>query len=114
MVFCKICSVDKCIRAQIVDPGSVARWIFSPEMGKYFNRFYIWEILHGTISKMNHHVHRVQDDYDNIVKRQQNSSVKMEEGMLFFEKFSDPEFSSRYGTRHDGYLQRICSLSVRS
>merc|ERR1719192_1171981 len=30
---------------------------------------------------MNHHVHRVQDDYDNIVKRQQNSSVKMEEDM---------------------------------
>ena len=79
--FLKIYLVDKCIRAQIVDPGSVARWIFSPEMGKYFNRFYIWEILHGTISKMNHHVHRVQDDYDNIVKRQQNSSVKMEEGM---------------------------------
>ena len=51
-------------------------------MGKYFNRFYIWEILHGTISKMNHHVHRVQDDYDSIVKRQQNSSVKMEEGNI--------------------------------
>ena len=82
--FQNICSVDKCIRAQIVDPGSVARWIFSPEMGKYFNRFYIWEILHGTISKMNHHVHRVQDDYDNIVKRQQNSSVKMEEGKTIF------------------------------
>lgn len=73
-------TVDKCIRAQIVDPGSVARWIFSPEMGKYFSRFYMWEILHGTITKMNHHVNRVQDEYDNVVQRQQNSSVKMEEG----------------------------------
>ena len=36
--------VDKCIRAQIVDTGSVARWIFSPEMANYFHRFFIWEV----------------------------------------------------------------------
>ena len=36
--------IDKCIRAQIVDPGSVARWIFSPEMANYFHRCYIWEV----------------------------------------------------------------------
>jgi len=71
--------VDKCIRAQIVDPGSVARWVFSPDMGKYFNRYYIWEILHGTITKMNHHVNRVQDEYDSILSRVHNASVKMEE-----------------------------------
>ena len=75
--------VDKCIRAQIVDPGSVARWIFSHEMAKYFNRHYIWEILNSTIVKMNHHVNRVQDEYDNILQRQQNSSIKMEEGRTY-------------------------------
>ena len=75
--------VDKCIRAQIVDPGSVARWIFSHEMAKNFNRQYIWEILNSTIVKMNHHVNRVQDEYDNILQRQQNSSIKMEEGRTY-------------------------------
>jgi len=50
-------------------------------MAKYFNRLFIWEILNSTIVKMNHHVNRVQDEYDNILSRQQNSSIKMEEGM---------------------------------
>ena len=49
-------------------------------MGKYFNRYYIWEILHATITKMNHHVNRVQDEYDSILSRVHNASVKMEEG----------------------------------
>ena len=57
-------------------------------MGKYFNRYYIWEILHATITKMNHHVNRVQDEYDNIVSRQHNASVKMEEGK-FYSKISE-------------------------
>ena len=31
---------------------------------------------------MNHHVNRVQDEYDNIASRQHSASVKMEEGGL--------------------------------
>lgn len=71
--------IDKCIRAQIVDPGSVARWIFSPEMASHFQRCYIWEVLHGTILKMNHHVARVEEEYDTAVSRARNASIKIEE-----------------------------------
>jgi len=71
--------IDKCIRAQIVDPGSVARWIFSPEMANYFHRCYIWEILHGTIQKMNHHVARVEEEYESAVSRSQKAQIKIED-----------------------------------
>lgn len=32
---------------------------------------------------MNHHVNRVQDEYDNIASRQHSASVKMEEGEFY-------------------------------
>ncbi|XP_052011099.1 nuclear cap-binding protein subunit 1-like [Xyrauchen texanus] len=56
--------VDKFIRTQIVDCAAVANWIFSPEMAHDFTRFYVWEILHSTIRKMNKHVQKIQKELD--------------------------------------------------
>ncbi|CAG5088532.1 Oidioi.mRNA.OKI2018_I69.PAR.g11876.t2.cds [Oikopleura dioica] len=72
--------IDKCIRAQIVDPASVAQWIFSVEMSSNFQRYFVWEILHGTISKMKSHVDRVTDEYESIKSRLHQASIKLEEG----------------------------------
>ncbi|KAL7988539.1 hypothetical protein Chor_007458 [Crotalus horridus] len=56
--------VDKMIRTQIVDCAAVANWIFSPELSHDFTRFYIWEILHSTIRKMNKHVMMIQKELE--------------------------------------------------
>uniref|UniRef100_A0A673ICX5 Nuclear cap-binding protein subunit 1 n=1 Tax=Sinocyclocheilus rhinocerous TaxID=307959 RepID=A0A673ICX5_9TELE len=67
--------VDKLIRTQIVDCAAVANWIFSPEMAHDFTRFYVWEILHSTIRKMNKHVQKIQKELDEAkekLEKQQN------------------------------------------
>ncbi|KAE8632196.1 hypothetical protein XENTR_v10001470 [Xenopus tropicalis] len=61
--------VDKMIRTQIVDCAAVANWIFSPELSRDFPRFYIWEILHSTIRKMNKHVQKIQKELEDMKLR---------------------------------------------
>ncbi|XP_025033201.1 nuclear cap-binding protein subunit 1-like, partial [Python bivittatus] len=61
--------VDKMIRTQIVDCAAVANWIFSPELAHDFTRFYIWEILHSTIRKMNKHVMMIQKELEEAKER---------------------------------------------
>ncbi|ETE65071.1 Nuclear cap-binding protein subunit 1, partial [Ophiophagus hannah] len=61
--------VDKMIRTQIVDCAAVANWIFSPELSHDFTRFYIWEILHSTIRKMNKHVMMIQKELEEAKER---------------------------------------------
>ncbi|EMP37555.1 Nuclear cap-binding protein subunit 1-A [Chelonia mydas] len=61
--------VDKMIRTQIVDCAAVANWIFSPELAHDFTRFYIWEILHSTIRKMNKHVVKIQKELEETKAR---------------------------------------------
>ena len=85
--------IDKCIRAQIVDPASVAQWVFSVDMAHHFHRYFVWEvcifvravsdgfkILHGTIFKMKVHVERVSDEYESIKSRLDQAAIKQEEG----------------------------------
>uniref|UniRef100_A0A672L531 Nuclear cap binding protein subunit 1 n=1 Tax=Sinocyclocheilus grahami TaxID=75366 RepID=A0A672L531_SINGR len=82
--------VDKLIRTQIVDCAAVANWIFSPEMAHDFTRFYVWEILHSTIRKMNKHVQKIQKELDEAkekLEKQQNKkdmekNSEDEEGQL--------------------------------
>ncbi|XP_057205071.1 nuclear cap-binding protein subunit 1 isoform X2 [Triplophysa rosa] len=67
--------VDKLIRTQIVDCATVANWIFSTDMAQDFTRFYVWEILHSTIRKMNKHVQKIQKELDEAkekLEKQQN------------------------------------------
>ncbi|XP_033928531.1 nuclear cap-binding protein subunit 1 [Melopsittacus undulatus] len=61
--------VDKMIRTQIVDCAAVANWIFSSELAHDFTRFYIWEILHSTIRKMNKHVLKIHKELEDTKAR---------------------------------------------
>ncbi|XP_062405532.1 nuclear cap-binding protein subunit 1 [Sardina pilchardus] len=56
--------VDKMVRTQIVDCAAVANWVFSQDMAHDFTRFYMWEILHSTLRKMNKHVQKVQKELE--------------------------------------------------
>lgn len=71
--------VDKLIRTQIVDCAAVANWVFSPDMAHDFTRFYVWEILHSTIRKMNKHVQKIQKELDEAkekLEKQQSKKVQ--------------------------------------
>ncbi|KAF1494150.1 Nuclear cap-binding protein subunit 1, partial [Megadyptes antipodes antipodes] len=61
--------VDKMIRTQIVDCAAVANWIFSSELAHDFTRFYVWEILHSTIRKMNKHVLKIHKELEETKAR---------------------------------------------
>ncbi|KAM4640420.1 nuclear cap-binding protein subunit 1 isoform 5-T5 [Amazona ochrocephala] len=61
--------VDKMIRTQIVDCAAVANWIFSSELAHDFTRFYVWEILHSTIRKMNKHVLKIHKELEDTKAR---------------------------------------------
>uniref|UniRef100_A0AAY5ENJ0 MIF4G domain-containing protein n=1 Tax=Electrophorus electricus TaxID=8005 RepID=A0AAY5ENJ0_ELEEL len=74
--------VDKMIRTQIVDCAAVANWIFSPDMAHDFTRFYVWEILHSTIRKMNKHVQKIQKELEEAkdkLEKQQHKKVWKDE-----------------------------------
>ncbi|CAL4099178.1 unnamed protein product [Meganyctiphanes norvegica] len=60
---------DKLLRSHIASCATVANWIFSKEMQHDFTRSYIWEILHGTIRKMNKHVARLQKEVNEARER---------------------------------------------
>nr|XP_027217163.1 nuclear cap-binding protein subunit 1-like isoform X1 [Penaeus vannamei] len=60
---------DKFLRTQIVTCATVANWVFSKEMMPEFTKNYIWEILHGTIRKMNKHVARLQREVNEARER---------------------------------------------
>lgn len=56
--------VDKMVRTQIVDCAAVANWLFSQDMSQDFTRYYMWEILHSTLRKMNKHVQKIQKELE--------------------------------------------------
>lgn len=56
--------IDKMLRTQIVTCAAVANWIFIPSMKNEITKFYVWEILHGTISKMEKHVAKLIKELD--------------------------------------------------
>ncbi|XP_066576320.1 nuclear cap-binding protein subunit 1 [Amia ocellicauda] len=84
--------VDKMIRTQIVDCAAVANWIFSPDMAHDFTRFYVWEILHSTIRKMNKHVQKIQKELEEAKEKLEKQHRKKDSGDEDdFEKNSDEE-----------------------
>ncbi|MGH0145688.1 UNVERIFIED_CONTAM: hypothetical protein FKN15_042877 [Acipenser sinensis] len=86
--------IDKMIRTQIVDCAAVANWIFSPDMAHDFTRFYVWEILHSTVRKMNKHVQKIQKELETAKEKleKQHSRrvvgysimVSISEGLLYW------------------------------
>ncbi|XP_029518040.1 nuclear cap-binding protein subunit 1 isoform X1 [Oncorhynchus nerka] len=86
--------VDKLIRTQIVDCAAVANWLFSPSMAHEFTRFYVWEILHSTIRKMNKHVQKIQKELEEAkdkLERQQHKKQKDSGDEEDMEKNSEDE-----------------------
>uniref|UniRef100_W5MTK1 Nuclear cap-binding protein subunit 1 n=1 Tax=Lepisosteus oculatus TaxID=7918 RepID=W5MTK1_LEPOC len=84
--------VDKMIRTQIVDCAAVANWIFSPDMAHDFTRFYVWEILHSTIRKMNKHVQKIQKELEEAKEKLEKQHRRKDSGDEDeFEKNSDEE-----------------------
>uniref|UniRef100_A0A8C4TKU5 Nuclear cap binding protein subunit 1 n=1 Tax=Erpetoichthys calabaricus TaxID=27687 RepID=A0A8C4TKU5_ERPCA len=83
--------VDKMIRTQIVDCAAVANWIFSPEMAHDFTRFYVWEILHSTIRKMNKHVQKIQKELDEAKEKLEKQHRRRDSGDEDDDKNSDED-----------------------
>uniref|UniRef100_A0A8B9I3K6 Nuclear cap-binding protein subunit 1 n=1 Tax=Anser brachyrhynchus TaxID=132585 RepID=A0A8B9I3K6_9AVES len=86
--------VDKMIRTQIVDCAAVANWIFSSELAHDFTRFYIWEILHSTIRKMNKHVLKIHKELEETKAR-----------LARQHKRRDSDDDDRSSDREDGPLE---------
>lgn len=86
--------VDKMIRTQIVDCAAVANWIFSSELAHDFTRFYIWEILHSTIRKMNKHVLKIHKELEDTKAR-----------LARQHKRRDSDDDDRSSDREDGPLE---------
>ena len=58
--------VDKMLKTQIVECASVAKWIFSDDMRQVLTSYYVWEILHSTISRMSKQVDKVKNEYNQL------------------------------------------------
>jgi nuclear cap-binding protein subunit 1 len=64
--------VDKMLKTQIVECSSVVNWIFSSSMKADFTKFYVWEILHSTLNRMNKHVIKFQQEYQELSNKTKN------------------------------------------
>lgn len=70
--------VDKMLKTQIVECASVANWIFSDTMKSDLTCFYVWEILHATISRMNKQVDKLQHEYVELDQKYKKSTMDMD------------------------------------
>jgi len=70
--------VDKMLKTQIVECSSVAKWIFSNDMKQEITAFYVWEILHATISRMSKQVDKVKHEYVQMNEKFSKSSLDNE------------------------------------
>lgn len=68
--------VDKMLKTQIVECSSVANWIFCKSMKNDLTHFYVWEILHATVSRMSKQVEKLQHEYTEMNKKFSNSSME--------------------------------------
>ena len=70
--------VDKMLKTQIVECASVAKWIFSEDMKQEFTKFYVWEILHATVSRMSKQVDKVRHEYVQLSDKFNKSTLDTE------------------------------------
>lgn len=75
--------VDKLLKTQIVECSAVANWIFSTEMQQDFCSFYLWEIMHSTIKKMNKHVTKLQKDMEEAKDKFEAAQRRARDGFDF-------------------------------
>lgn len=74
--------VDKMLKTQIVECSSVAKWIFSTDMKQEITHFYVWEILHATISRMSKQVDKVKHEYAQLNEKFNKSTLDNEVSFL--------------------------------
>ncbi|KAK2178619.1 hypothetical protein NP493_537g00021 [Ridgeia piscesae] len=72
--------VDKMLKTQIVSCSAVANWLFSSQMSRDFTSFYVWEIMHGTIKKMNKQVAKLQKEVEEMKDRLEAAELKDKQG----------------------------------
>ncbi|CAF0760628.1 unnamed protein product, partial [Brachionus calyciflorus] len=70
--------VDKLLKTQIVECSSVAKWVFSDQIKNEFTSFYVWEILHSTISRMNKQVDKLRHEYNGLNEKHKKSDLDPE------------------------------------
>jgi nuclear cap-binding protein subunit 1 len=73
--------IDKMLRTQIVTCAAVANWIFIPAMKNEITKFYVWEILHGTIGKMEKHVAKLVKELDEAKALREKKNRKSKKAM---------------------------------
>ncbi|XP_033749402.1 nuclear cap-binding protein subunit 1-like [Pecten maximus] len=83
--------VDKLLKTQIVEPSSVANWLFSSEMQPEFTKFYVWEMMHSTIRKMSKHVDKLQKDVEEAKDKLEAHKRKRADGLDFDEDYSEDD-----------------------
>lgn len=86
--------IDKMLRTQIVSCAAVANWIFVPSMKNEITKFYVWEILHGTISKMEKHVAKLSKELDEAKMWREKSNKKKKKQLRMDTAGSDDSSSS--------------------
>jgi nuclear cap-binding protein subunit 1 len=74
--------VDKMLKTQIVECASVAKWIFSDDMRQDLTSFYVWEILHSTISRMSKQVDKVKNEYNQLSDKFRKSTLDSDVSFL--------------------------------
>lgn len=89
--------VDKMLKTQIVECASVAKWIFSDSMKPDLTCFYVWEILHSTINRMNKQVDKVKHEYNQLNEKYRKSNLDSE---TIQEEITEEELEQKLSTLH--------------
>ncbi|CAD5115921.1 DgyrCDS4852 [Dimorphilus gyrociliatus] len=55
--------IDKLVKIQIIDATTITSWIFSEEMEANFTCFYVWDVLHTTINRVEQQVANLNERY---------------------------------------------------
>lgn len=67
--------VDKMLKTQIVECSTIARWIFSEQMRNDFTCFYVWEIMHSSVNRMNKQVEKLRLEYQVLNEKYKKSDI---------------------------------------
>jgi len=76
--------VDKMLKTQIVECSSVANWVFCETMKSELTCFYVWEILHATVSRMSKQVEKLHSEYTELDHKYRKPSMDVDSVIKFF------------------------------
>ncbi|XP_067934445.1 nuclear cap-binding protein subunit 1-like [Watersipora subatra] len=73
--------INKMMQTKLLKVSAVANWIFSEEMMRDFTRFYVWDLLHSSIRKMNKQVTQLQCEVEEKRDRREEADNKVIDGL---------------------------------